>query len=170
MTTLSGWPAIKPGTPNMLKTFAIPGTKTAKNPIGRRMTVRKDVGPYLVAFASEFNKRVMPLNKNTGGYNYRQARNANNLSDHAGGVAIDINWDVLGQNNRKSLTKAQHAEILKMLKEYPGIGWGGFYGGGLAGDGSMYDPMHFYLEKNNAEFYLKAMAKKGIDSNGKFVK
>ena len=66
MWTLSGWLAVKPGTPNTLKTFTIPGTISPKNPTGRRLTVRGDVGPYLVAFASEFHKRIMPLNKYTG--------------------------------------------------------------------------------------------------------
>jgi len=170
MWTLSGWPAVKAGTPNVLKTFAIPGTKSASNPVGRRLTVRKDVGPYLVAFASEFNKRVMPLNKYTGAYNYRQARNASKLSDHAAGVAMDINWNVLGQGNRKSLTEEQYNEVIQLLNEYPGMGWGGFYGGGIKGRSPMYDPMHFFLAENNADYYLAQMKKKGIDKNGKIKK
>jgi hypothetical protein len=168
--TLSGWPAVPAGTPNVLNTFTIPGTITPKTPRGRRLTVRKDVGPYLVSFAAEFNKRVMKLNEYTGAYNYRQARNSSKLSDHSGGVAVDINWNVLNQGNRKSLTKEQHAEIVKMLDEYPGMGWGGYYGGGINGRSPMYDPMHFFLDNNNAEYYLNQMKKKGIDSKGRIKK
>lgn len=170
MWTLSGWPAIKPGTPNVLRTFTIPGTITPKNPTGRRLTVRNDIGPYLVAFASEFHKRVMPLNKYTGAYNYRPARNSPKLSDHAAGVAMDINWNVLAQGNRKSLTKEQYDEIIKLLDEYPNMGWGGFYGGGISGKSPMYDPMHFFLANNNIEYYVKQMEKKGIDAKGRIKK
>lgn len=168
--TLSGWPAVPPGTPNVLNTFTIPGTITPKNPRGRRLTVRKDVGPYLVSFAAEFNKRVMKLNENTGAYNYRQARNATKLSDHAAGVAMDINWNVLNQGNRNSLTKEQYAEIEKLLDEYYGIGWGGYYGGGIKGKGSTYDPMHFYLSSSNPNIYLEKIKEKGIDSKGRIKK
>lgn len=170
MFTLSGWPAVKPGTPNTLKTFVIPGTVTPKNPTGRRLTVRQDVGPYLVAFASEFHKRIMPLNKYTGAYNYRQARNANKLSDHAAGVAMDINWNILAQGNIQSLTDDQHAALVELLNEYPNMGWGGFYNGGRRKMNPMYDPMHFFLADNNTEFYLEQMKKKGIDAKGKIRK
>ena len=167
MFTLSGWAAVKPGTPNMLKTFVIPGTINAKNPVGRRLTVRKDVGPYLVAFASEFHKRVMPLNKYTGAYNYRQARNSTKLSDHSAGVAMDINWNILAQGKIDSLTDKQYDELLQLIKEYPGLGWGGFYGGGRRRMNPMYDPMHFFLAENNEKYYLDQMKKKGIKPNGK---
>jgi hypothetical protein len=165
--TLSGWPAVKPGTPNVLKTFVIPGTISAKNPTGRRLTVRRDVGPYLVSFAAEFHKRIMPLNKYTGAYNFRQARNANKLSDHAGGVAMDINWNVLAQGDIKSLTDKQYQDLLDLLNEYPGMGWGGFYGGGRRRMNPMYDPMHFFLSENGEDYYLNQMKKKGIGPNGK---
>lgn len=170
MLTLSKWPAIKPGTPNMLKTFIIPGTITPKNPTGRRLTVRKDVGPYLVAFASEFHKRIMPLNKNTGAYNYREARNANGLSDHAGGVAMDINWNVLVQGNLYSLSEKQYEDLVELIKEYPKLGWGGYYGGGRVKRNKMYDPMHFFLADSDADVYLKHMKEKGIDSKGRIKK
>lgn len=166
MWTLSGWLAVKPGTPDVLKTFVIPGTITPKNPTGRRLTVRKDVGPYLVAFASEFHKRIMPLNKYTGAYNYRQARGASKLSDHAGGVAMDINWNVLAQGSRDCLTKKQYDDLVALIEEYPGLGWGGYYGGGK--NSPYYDPMHFYLnQNNNVKFYQEKMKNKGIDSKGK---
>lgn len=170
MWTLSGWPAVKPGTPKRLKTFTIPGTISPKNPTGRRLTVREDVGPYLVAFASEFHKRIMPLNKYTGAYNYRQARNANKLSDHAAGVAMDINWNILAQGKLDSLTEKQYQDLLVLLNEYPNMGWGGFYGGGRRKMNPMYDPMHFFLAENNADYYLEQMRKKGIDSKGRIKK
>jgi len=166
--TLSGWPATKSGKPAALKTFQIPGTIIPSNPVGRRLTLRKDVGAYLVALAADFNKKIMKLNKNTGGYNYREARNGNGkLSDHAAGIAIDINWDVLRQGDRTCLSAKQFDVLINLVKEYDGVGWGGFYGGGLKGRSNMFDPMHFYLNNPDPEFYIKKMKDMGINpSNG----
>lgn len=169
--TLSGWPAIPSSTRANLKTFTIPGTITIKNPKGRRLTVRSDVGPYLVAFASEFNKLIMPLNKNTGAYNYREARNGNGkLSDHAAGVAMDLNWDILKQADRESLTTEQYTKLVKLVEAYPRLGWGGYYGGGIKGRSPMYDPMHFFLADNDYKFYMNQMKQKGISPSGKISK
>lgn len=164
--TLSGWPAVKNGKPAALKTFQIPGTISPSAPTGRRVTLRKDVGGYLVAFTADFNKKVMKLNKNTGGYNYREARSGDGISDHAAGTAIDINWDVLRQGDRECLTQKQIDALLALIKEYEGIGWGGFWGGGLKGRSNMFDPMHFYLGETNPQYYLNHMKRMNINANG----
>ena len=163
--TLSGWAGILSGD-ERLKTFTIPGTVTKQLPKGRRVTVREDVGPYLVAVAAEWHKRVDPLNSNTAGHVYRQARLSTTLSDHAAGTAIDVSWDKFPMGKKGTLTKKQLAEIEKIKKEFPGIGWGGDWGGGpYVGDKS-YDPMHWYLPKNDIAYYREQMKKLGIDDEG----
>lgn len=163
--TLSGWPGIYSGD-ERLKTFTIPGTVTKQLPRGRRVTVREDVGPYLVAVAAEWHKRVDPLNANTAGHIYRQARLSTTLSDHSAGTAIDVSWDKFPMGKGGTLTKKQLREIEKIKDEFPGIGWGGDWGGGPSVADRSYDPMHWYLPKNDISYYREQMKKLNIDDEG----
>lgn len=168
-TTLSGWPGIHSGD-SRLKIYTIPGTKTKDLPMGRRVTLRRDVGHYLVAVAAEWHKRIDPLNKYTGGHIYRAARFSSSLSDHAAGTAIDLSWDKFPMAKRGTLTKSQLREIEKIKSEFPGIGWGGDWGGGPNGTGHTYDPMHWYLTENDPTFYVEKARQLGIDDDGYMLK
>lgn len=164
-TSLSGWPGIYSGDPR-LKTFTIPGTASKALPRGRRVTLRADVGPYLVAAAAEWNRRIDTLNEYTGGHIYRNARFSDRLSDHAAGTALDLSWNKFPMGKRGTMSKSQIREVRKIMDEFEGMAWGGEWGGGPDGDGHTYDPMHIYLEKNDISFYLNKMNEMGIDNEG----
>ena len=91
-----------------------------------------DVHTVLGHVAQEFNDRVERLvHPGCWGYAYRQNRNANNLSCHASGTAIDCNAPLHpnGVATSKTYSPAQIAEVHKILAEIPELSevvhWGG---------------------------------------------
>ena len=57
--TINGWDVIPSMSDARLKLFTVPGTK-------RKMRLRADVGPYLIAFASEYHKIIQPIAEGEG--------------------------------------------------------------------------------------------------------
>lgn len=102
-----------------------------------------DVATVLGYVATQFHARVEPLAKGwCWGYNYRQNRNANNLSCHASGTAIDVNAPRHPNGRRGTFTPAQVAQIRGILDECGGVvQWGGDFRGTP-------DEMHFEIIGN----------------------
>lgn len=97
--------------------------------------------------AAQYHRRVEPLMTKPGcwGYAYRKNRNADNLSCHASGTAIDINAPLHPNGKRNTFSAGQVAEIRKILDEVGGVvRWGGDFSGTP-------DEMHFEIKATPAE-------------------
>lgn len=119
---------------SLIATYTVPGT-------GVRVSVRKgDVSVVLLWLMEQFNKRVEPLTgKDTGGYNPRAVRAGNDLSNHASGTAVDLNWNKHVMGKSGTFTSKQRGEIHAILRELDGVvRWGGDYHGRK-------DEMHFEI-------------------------
>ena len=102
-----------------------------------------DAEVILDYFCQRYNAEVEPIIKaHSWGWSYRPVRGASIISEHAAGVAIDLNAPAhpLGTNPGKSFSSAQIAKIRQLVKDLRGsIRWGGDYAGRK-------DPMHFELQ------------------------
>lgn len=115
-----------------------------------------DVWFVLQYVAEQFHARVEPLyfkgwhDADDWGFNYRTNRNANNLSCHSSGTAIDCNATRHPNGKRGTFTASQVTEIRKILAEVDNVVfWGGDYTGTP-------DEMHFEISKAPAA--VKAVA------------
>lgn len=156
--SIHGWDVIPAYGHKMLKLFPVPGTK-------RQMLLRKDVGPYLVAFAAEYHKKIAPIDTGTfDDWAYhppRKGRASSAISDHSAGVAIDLNATREGaQNvaNKKWWARPITALRLRALrKKYHLLEWGGDYR-------TFYDPMHWTFKHGvTARQVLAEMRRLGIE-------
>lgn len=92
--------------------------------------------------AEQFHQRVEHLSADLGcwGYAYRQNRNADNLSCHASGTAIDLNAVRHPNGQRDTFSLAQRAQIQAILAEVDHVvAWGGDFSGTP-------DEMHFEIK------------------------
>lgn len=162
--TIHGWPVLKDWSDQRLRQFKIPGTT-------RNMTLRGDVGPYLVAFASEYHKLIAPLDKGTfDDWSYtvpRLGRASSSISDHSGGVAIDLNATKEGAQSQSNVTWWKHpvraARLARLRRKYHLLEWGGSYT-------KFYDPMHWTFKYGVSPTQVKAEMKRlGIDKNGRIA-
>lgn len=110
-----------------------------------------DVHEVLSYVAEQVNARVEPVYKpgwheaDDWGYNYRQNRNANNLSCHAAGCAIDYNATLHPNGRRGTFTPGQVATIRAILREVDSVvEWGGNFSGTA-------DEMHFEIAGSQVE-------------------
>lgn len=106
-----------------------------------------DVAVVLEYVAEQLHARVEPVVRadfhqaDDWGYSYRRNRNANNLSCHASGTAIDYNATRHPNGWRGTFTADQVAEIRRILTEVDGtVRWGGDFTGTP-------DEMHFEIVK-----------------------
>lgn len=120
-TTLNGWEAIKSSLDPRLRTIRIPGTK-------RKIRVRRVAAPLFAAFFADW-QHEMPkkydLNPGpTDGWEYRMSRFSNNLSNHAGGVAVDVLYSSVlpadGQPHMSAGDKRILDQILDVYKTSDG--------------------------------------------------
>lgn len=109
-TSINGWSGITSGSSTLLGTYTIPGTAI-------KIKVRKSVAPVLVSFLAEWNRLVMPLDKNTWGWNYRVVAGSTSLSNHASGTAVDADTGKLPQYGH-NLTASQLAAVNKLITKY----------------------------------------------------
>lgn len=134
-TTLSNNPADISGSPN-LGSFPTPGGS---------ITVDRSVGALFQQLLADWQSDPalgggrLDLTKGARiqSYNYRKARQADAISDHAG-WAIDVRTDILTANNKQNMTSQERDAVHALLAKYPNIGWGGDYGKGSI------DEMHFF--------------------------
>jgi hypothetical protein len=128
MKSLNGWPVIPAyGHPDLVTLF-VPGTR-------RRLTLDKHAAPLLIALAADYHAWVRPIDVgpvDEGGYNHREATNApGQMSNHASGTAVDINWareGRMGSVAGRSWFALPHVryEIARMKVIYgPVVTWGG---------------------------------------------
>jgi hypothetical protein len=162
MKTIHGWDVIPKGDDPRLKLFTIPGTD-------RKIRLRKDVGPYLVAFAAEYHQKIAPIDKGTfddwGWCPLRDGRASSFPSDHCGGVALDLNATKEGAQNRSNVSwwknPVRAAKFSALRKKFHLLEWGGSYT-------KAYDPMHhtFNFGVGSASVLVE-MKKLGIMPSGK---
>ena len=162
--TIKGWPVISKGTDPLLKEFNVPGTK-------RKLRLRKDVGPYLVAFASEYHQQIEPIDEGRlddwAWAPVRKGRASTRVSDHCGGVAIDLNATAEGSQSPSNVYWRKHpVKALRMralLKKYRLLEWGGDYK-------KFFDPMHLTLHTPDVKLVKAEMARLGITPSGRIKK
>ena len=160
-TTINGWPVISSGNDPKLKLFTVPGTK-------RKLRLRADVGPYLVAFASEYHKLIAPIDEGTfddwAWAPVRTGRASSRISDHCGGVAIDLNATKEGSQSKSNTWWVRHpvkaARMRRLLRKYRLLEWGGDYK-------RFYDPMHLVIRTPDVAAVRKEMRRLGISPAGR---
>lgn len=160
--TINGWKVIADGNSPMLKLFTVPGTT-------RKLRLRKDVGPYLIAFASEYHKLIAPIDDGTfddwAWSPPRDGRASSKTSDHCGGVAIDLNATKEGSQSKWNKWWATHPvkrrRLNVLLKKYhlleAGINYRNFW-----------DPMHFVIKNPDVVQVRREMLRLGITPTGRF--
>lgn len=160
--TIHGWPVVASGTDPKMKNFTIPGTK-------RQIRLRKDVGPYLVAFAAEYHKVIAPIDQGIlddwGWSPLRTGRASRSISDHCAGVAMDLNATKEGSQGAGSLTfwrnPIKRTKLAQLRKKYRLLEWGGDY------SPANRDPMHWTFKYGVGQAGVLAEIKRmGIKADG----
>lgn len=142
-TSIGGFAVVEPGS-SLLKTGTVPGTNI-------RLTMRRDVLPLFLALAREYHDTVAPLRYGEcGAYNYRAAMGGGGWSDHAAGVAVDLNWGHEGApglyGGMSTMSKAQVVACAALKQKYRVVLWGGDAArGGDYTQPKNWDPMHYAL-------------------------
>ena len=161
-TTINGWPVISSGNDPKLKLFTVPGTN-------RKLRLRADVGPYLVAFASEYHKLIAPIDEGTfddwAWSPVRKGNASSKISDHCAGVAIDLNATKEGSQSKWNKWWVTHpvkrAKLNGLLRKYrlleAGINYKNFW-----------DPMHYVIKRPNVTEVKAEMRRLGITPSGRF--
>lgn len=115
---------------------------------------RGDVATVLRYVAEQFNSHVEPLvNPGCWGYSFRQNRNANNLSCHSSGTAIDVNapQHPNGIEASRNFTPAQIAAVHKILASISELSEVVHWGGDWHAPSLRPDPMHFEIHDHNLD-------------------
>ena len=162
--TIKGWDVIPTMSDKRLKLFMVPGTK-------RHLRLRKDVGGYLVAFAAEYHKLIQPIDVGTyddwAWTGPRKGRASSSISDHCGGVAVDLNATKEGSQSGSNVYWRKHPvkalRMKQLLKKYKLLEWGGNYQ-------HFYDPMHFVITTPNVALVKREMLRLGITAAGNIRK
>jgi hypothetical protein len=115
--SLNGWPAIKAATDPNLVTILVPGTS-------HKIRAAKNVHVVLAAFLADWHRLMPDRLKLTQGqdvacWNYRPARLANGLSNHASATAVDVcNNTILKADGKKHMTLQEVQILKKILSSY----------------------------------------------------
>src|SRR5689334_21384454 len=124
LSSYNGWPASPNPADIDIKPFTVAGHSF---PAGVKAG---DVATVLRYVATQVHLRVeslgIPGPNDEWGYSYRQNRNADNLSCHASGTAIDVNASHHPNGATRTFSTAQVAIIHAILAEVDHvIRWGG---------------------------------------------
>lgn len=143
LRSYNGWPASKDPATIGVKPFTFAGHRF---PGGVKAG---DVATLFRYFLAQYHTRVENLGYYSAGdewgYSFRQNRNADNLSCHSSGTAIDVNATRHPNGRANTLTYAQVTELRKILRECGGvIRWGGDFSGTK-------DEMHYEIAKTAAD-------------------
>lgn len=156
LVSLGGFPVLEQGSAQ-LKSARIPGTDDA--PIW--LTMREDVLPLFLALAHDYDIKVAQLRKGEcGAYNFRQS-SLGGWSDHAAGVAVDLNWNHEGAaglwGGMSTMSRTQIKACAALKKKYRIVIWGGdkVRGGDYASPAN-WDPMHFALKPGTTREQVRA--------------
>jgi hypothetical protein len=144
-TSYNGWPASTDPHAIGIVHLDLPGHPNAFPPGVKQ----GDVLTVLRYVALRLHTTVEAMGEGCWGYNYRQNRNANNLSCHASGTAIDYNAPRHPNGKSGTFTAAQVRQIRKILAEVGVVKWGGDFS-------STKDEMHFEVHGDAAQ--VKAAA------------
>lgn len=169
-TSINRWRVLTGYSDPHLRTAVVPGTK-------RSITMRKNVLPIFLAYASEYHTKIAPIDKGTlddWGFSYRIARASSSWSDHASGTALDLNATkegAQGPNNFDWWNSGGHAKTMRaLLKKYEILMWGGSTQ--LGGDYQQpknWDWMHVALKPGTNSAQVRALKRKlGIKKDGTF--
>jgi hypothetical protein len=140
-TSYNGWPASTDPAAIGITHLDMPGRPNAFPPGVKG----GDVATVLGYVALQLHKRVEPMGDGCWGYSYRKNRNANNLSCHASGTAIDYNAPKHPNGKHGTWTAAQAAEVRRILAECGGVvKWGEDFHGTV-------DGMHFEIHGTPAQ-------------------
>jgi hypothetical protein len=104
-------------------------------------------GPVHVVFSYLIHRlitEVEPAGEGCWGYAYRKNRNADNLSCHASGTAIDFNAPKHPNGKRGTFTPQQVQTIERILDDIGVVAWGGHFHGTP-------DEMHFEIHGTPSE-------------------
>jgi len=159
--TIKGWDVIPKMNDPRLKLFTVPGTK-------RKLRLRRDVGGYLIAFTAEYHRVIAPIDEGTfDDWSWtapRTGRASSKISDHCGGVAIDLNATKEGSQSKSNVWWKKHPvkalRMKRLLRQYNLLEWGGNYK-------NFYDPMHLCIKTPNVALVKKEMKRLGITSTGR---
>lgn len=166
-TSINGWPVL-PTNSSKLDTFVIPGTN-------RKITLRADIAPILLALAAEYDKKIASVDGGTfddWGYAYRGANASNKWSDHASGTAMDLNSSQEGRMGSgpyswwKNYNRYLKAKALKA--KYGVVIWGGAEGlGGDYRQMRFWDWMHWAIEPGTSLYDVQRKINQlGVRPNG----
>lgn len=118
---------------------------TVEGPGGAKFTVAKKIAGQFQRFVNDLGGRGYQIDpKQSGGYANRNIRGSNNLSQHAYGNAIDLNW------NANPLGSSKHnlpPDVGDIASKY-GLAWGGTF--------SRPDPMHFEASRHIPDMAYEA--------------
>lgn len=141
-TCLNGWPAYQSQTDRHLKWMTIPT-------VGRQILVNRIAARAFAAFYADWERLMTKrLTLTTGpldAWEYREARQASGLSNHAGGVAVDVRYDILKADGKAHMTARESKIVRKLLDVYVTpdgrriFGWGGDWSPGSV------DEMHLEI-------------------------
>ena len=159
--TIKGWDVIPNMSDKRLKLFTIPGAK-------RNMRLRADVGGYLVAFIAEYHKNIAPIDQGT--YDDwawtvpRKGNASSKISDHCGGVAVDLNATKEGSQSKSNTwwkrNPLKYMALKRLLKKYHLLEAGITYK-------NFWDPMHFVIETPSVAAVKAEMKRLGITPTGR---
>lgn len=136
-TTQSGYKALQPSS-RLLYTWTVVGADT-------KLRLRRGpTGFLLTDLATRFDRSVEELNEpllDDWGHAFRAIRGFDVLSNHAGGVAMDLNATDHPLGASETFSDSDERRIEHLLSRYDGcIRWGGNYHGRK-------DEMHFEIDK-----------------------
>lgn len=141
-TSYNGWPA----SPDKSKIGIVPLTVNGHSfPGGVK---GGDVAYLFTDFLKQYDAKVERLSTSGNdewGYAYRQNRNANNLSCHASGTAVDVNAQTHPNGKTNTLSADKVKALRAVLAVYEGvIKWGGDFSGTK-------DQMHYEIHGTAAD-------------------
>lgn len=158
LVSLGGFPVLEQGSAQ-LKSARIPGADD--DPIW--LTMREDVLPLFLALAHDYDLKVAPLRKGeVGAYAYRSSAMSESWSDHAAGVAVDLNWNHEGAaglwGGMSTMTRKQIKACAALKQKYRIVIWGGDKArGGDYASPSNWDPMHYALKPGTTREQVRAV-------------
>lgn len=156
--TPGGWPVQWAGSP-MLHTWTIPGAN-------RRMTLRSGwVGFVIVYLVSWFNDIIERLDApgndpvDEGGFNRRFIGGTTTWSEHAGAIAVDLNWQKHPQHTRPeaTFTRAQVKRIRAKLRWFHALALGRVFVWGGDWSPKYVDSMHFQAVPGRTRFLARIL-------------
>lgn len=125
-TTISGWPVLDSPAwgDSRAKRATIKG-------LDLTLWTHKEVWPLFAALVRDYNDTINTVTV-CDGYDYRTARTSSSWSNHAGGVAVDINYNAegargLGWTNWWKTNK-RNLQAQRLRKMYQVLNWGAWSG------------------------------------------